>query len=142
MTTTFRTKPAHSQRATRGEQDFGLSVVFDGDSCIVRVTGELDLAALDRLFLACTAPHHVSLVVDLSGLIFMDYGGYGGIVAARNVIEADGRTLTVRGARGQPGHLLALIAHIERQPPLVIEPADPVEMPGVGAQPLRNGEPA
>ena len=46
----------------------------------------------------------------------MDCSGYAGIVAARHVVEADGRTLAVRGLIGQPQHLLDLIARCERQP--------------------------
>ncbi len=138
MTTTFRTKPALCSQSATSKRGFGISAVFDGDRCIVRVSGELDLAARDRLFLACTARHRLSIVVDLSAVTFMDCGGYGGIVAARNVVEADGRMLTMRGARGKPGRFLDLIAHLERQARLAIEPVDAVEMSGVGAQALRK----
>ena len=102
MTTIVRTEPALCSPPAQNEQNFGLAAIFDGDGCVVGVTGELDLAARDRLFLACTARHHLSIVVDLSGLIFMDCRGYGGMVASHNIVEADGRTLTVRGAPGNP----------------------------------------
>ncbi len=93
-----RSEPEVCSQSARREQDFGLQATFGGDSCVVRVTGELDLATCDRLFFACTARRHLSVVVDLSRLLFMDCCGYGGIAAARTVIEEDGRTLTVRGA--------------------------------------------
>lgn len=124
MTATIRTKPDLCSPPAKGKRGFGLSAVLDGNRCIVRVSGELDLAARDRLFLGCTARHGLSIVVDLSALTFMDCGGYGGIVASRGVIEADGRMLTMRGACGQPGRFFALIAHFERQPTLLVEPAD------------------
>lgn len=142
MTTTFRIKPALRSQSATGKRGFGVSAAFDGERCVVRVSGELDLATRERLFLACTARHRLSIVVDLSALTFIDCGGYGGIVAARNVIEADGRMLTMRGAQGQPGRLLDLIAHIERQSPLLVEPADAVEACDGDAQAPWMGETA
>lgn len=115
-TTTVRTEPARRALCVRNVDGLGLSVAFKDDSCVVRIVGELDLATRDRLLLACAARHHLSVVVDLSGLTFMDCSGYCGIVAARNVLEEDGRTLMVRGGRGQPGRLLTWIGELERQP--------------------------
>ncbi|MEO8698054.1 MAG: STAS domain-containing protein [Acidimicrobiales bacterium] len=141
MTTiTVRTAPEISSQPTRGEQDLGVSASFDGACYVVRVTGDLDLGTRDLLFAACTVRHHRSVVVDLSGLAFMDCGGYGGIVAARNIVEADDRTLTLRGARGKPGRLLGLIAHLERRSPRGFELVHHVD--GFIAPSMSNAAPA
>ena len=100
----------------RADQGLALQVAPAGVSCTIRVVGELDLATRNRLFLACTAGNHQFTTVDMSRLTFMDCSGYAGIVAARHVVEADGRTLAVRGLIGQPQHLMDLIARCERQP--------------------------
>ncbi len=66
-----------------------------------------------------------------------------GSVLASRVSDRSGRRTScvpMRGARGEPGHILDLIAHLERQPPFVIEPANPVDVSGIGAQALRKGE--
>ena len=96
------------------DQRFALHVAPAGVSCTIRVVGELDLATRNRLFLACTVGNHQFTTVDMSRVTFMDCSGYAGIVAARHVVEADGRTLAVRGLIGQPQHLLDLIARHER----------------------------
>ena len=105
---------------------------------MVRVTGELDLAARDRLFLACTARHHLSIVVDVSALTFMDCCGYGGIVAARNVVEADGRTPD-DARRTRPTRPLLGPDRASRTTTATFgRISHPVEMSGVGARAPRG----
>ena len=79
------------------DQGFDLQVARDGARCTICVVGELDLASRNRLFLACTAGNDQITTVDMSGLAFMDCSGYAGIVAARHVVEANGRTFALRG---------------------------------------------
>ncbi|MEO5723220.1 MAG: STAS domain-containing protein [Ilumatobacteraceae bacterium] len=118
MTTiSVRPEPVVRPQPARAEQHLGLSARSEGNLWVVRLAGELDLASRDQLFRVCTVPHDLSVVVDLSELIFMDCFGYGGITAARSVVEADDRTLTVRSATGEPARLLGLIADLEAQRP-------------------------
>jgi anti-anti-sigma regulatory factor len=49
------------------------------------------------------------VVVDLAETTFMDCCGYGGLVAARLVLEQRGGSLTVRNQTGQPARVLALL---------------------------------
>ena len=99
----------------RAEIDGGLrlTVFPEGDTCVVRATGELDRATRDQLIAASTAGSHHQMSIDLSAVTFMDCGGYGGLVASRRRIEEDGRTLTISGGTGQPKHLLDLIERLE-----------------------------
>ena len=90
-----------------------LTVLPEGDTCVVRATGELDQASRDQLIAMSTAGHHPHMSIDLSAVTFMDCGGYGGLVASRRRIEEDGRTLTIRGAAGQPERLIELITRLE-----------------------------
>ncbi|HSM67671.1 MAG TPA: STAS domain-containing protein [Ilumatobacteraceae bacterium] len=84
------------------------------DRRVVRVAGELDLATCDQLVGATTAGHHPAMIVDLGGVTFMDCSGYGALVAARQVIESDGRSLAITGRTGQPARLWSLIAdHVD-----------------------------
>jgi anti-anti-sigma factor len=93
--------------------ELSVNVYPEGDSCVVHISGELDMATRNRLFSASTAGHHSTMVIDLAGVTFLDCSGYGSLVASRRIIEGDGRTLTVRGATGQPAHLFELIAALE-----------------------------
>ena len=90
-----------------------LAVYPEGDTCVVRATGELDRTTRDQLIASSTAGHHPQMAIDLSAVTFMDCGGYGGLVASRRGIEEGGRTLTIRGLTGQPKRLLDLIGRLE-----------------------------
>lgn len=91
-----------------------VNVFPEGDSCVVHATGELDLATRNQLFVATTASNHPTMVIDLTGLTFMDCSGYGCLAACRLVIEGGGRTLVIRRQTGQPARLLNMIARHER----------------------------
>jgi anti-anti-sigma factor len=80
------------------------------DPGTVVLAGELDMASAPALAAALrdarrplAAPR---LVLDLSGVTFMDIAGLRAIEGAR----VGGRPLAVRGASGQPARLLALLA--------------------------------
>lgn len=138
-----RPHPAFSSSPVWADHRLVLEVVNDDGECVVHVAGELDLATRNRLFDTCTARNHLSMVVDLSRLTFMDCCGYGGIVASRKVIESVGRTLTVRGPTGEPARLLELIAHLERQPTVLTPPARcDVDGPGFVAVALPKADTA
>ncbi|MDO8392638.1 MAG: STAS domain-containing protein [Actinomycetota bacterium] len=86
----------------------------EGESHVIQVAGELDLATRAQVPAAAAATDHTSVIIDLSGVTFMDFSGFASIEATRLAIESGGRTLTVRGATGQPAHLLDLIAELDR----------------------------
>ncbi len=116
MTVINRPNIAAEISAGSPDGDLLLNVHTEADSRVVSASGELDLASRNRIFVTSTSGSHPTTVIDLSGVTFMDCGGYGSIVAARVVIEQEGRRLTVRGQTGQAAHLIDLISTIERAP--------------------------
>ena len=79
------------------------------DGATVRASGEVDVQSADELrgHLLLAAAAHRRLVLDLSGVTFMDSAGLGALVSAhRAVAERDG-TLVVAGARGMVRQVLA-----------------------------------
>ena len=80
---------------------------------VINVTGALDLSTHDLYMSVATAGHHPAVVIDLAGCTFMDCSGYGSLVASRQAIEGDGRSLTITGQTGQPARLWKLIAEME-----------------------------
>ncbi|MFL6160458.1 MAG: STAS domain-containing protein [Marmoricola sp.] len=70
----------------------------DGARAELLVSGEVDIAVADALHdaaLAALGPDLPGLVVDLSGLTFLDSTGIGALVRIRNDVIAGGRTLTL-----------------------------------------------
>ena len=114
MSVNDRTTPVADLVAMARNAELLINVYPEGNSCVVHVTGELDLASRNQLFVAFTAGNHPAMVIDLAGVTFMDCSGYRCLVAARLVIEQGGRSLIVRGATGQPARLLDLIAKLQR----------------------------
>ena len=72
------------------------------------------VAAADVVSIGGVAATGTHVQVDLAATTFMDCGGYSALVAARQVIEGRGGTLTWRGATGGPARLLTLIRMIHR----------------------------
>jgi anti-sigma B factor antagonist len=87
---------------THSSAPFTASVVtHDGVDSVV-LTGELDMASSPDLavvleVLILDGP--VELVIDLSGLSFIDSSGLAVLVAAQNALAEKGRRLSVRSAR-------------------------------------------
>jgi anti-anti-sigma regulatory factor len=52
------------------------------------------------------------VVVDMAHATFMDCSGYGGLVAARQMLQASGGSLTLRHQNGQPAQLLKMFVHL------------------------------
>ncbi len=96
-------------------QTLVLDVVPVGNACVVRVSGELDHASRDQLMSVVTAGQYSAMVLDLGGVTFMDCGGFGALVAARQAIEGEGRSLTITGQTGEPARLWKLIADLESE---------------------------
>ena len=70
--------------------EFSLTVFNLPDLHIVRLHGELDVASAAALSNSLVELAGSTLVVDLSGLSFMDSSGIGALVRARNRIKAMG----------------------------------------------------
>jgi anti-anti-sigma factor len=104
---------------------FDIGKRFDGPFHIVELSGELDLAARAAAIEACASPGHLHVLVDLSGLTFMDCAGYGALVAATSILDHRGGSLTMMNPVGEPRRLLTLL-----------------EAPGLGlCAPVRYGDP-
>ena len=76
---------------------------------LVRMSGDLDAGARVEAFDACCNSTGFAVVLDLSELTFLDTEGYAGIVDATRVLKSEGRTLSIRGIRGEPLRLLTLL---------------------------------
>lgn len=98
------------------EPDSGVSVSvrFEPPVHVVALAGELDLTSRSVVHEACSSPDLVQVVVDLSGLTFMDCAGYRALAAARADLERRGGELVLTDAVGGPRRLLALIEELER----------------------------
>lgn len=92
---------------------FTLSITRDGKNRVVRVGGELDIATRNLVRRACLRGRHKAVVVDMAGTTFMDCSGYGGLVAARRVLQAHGGSLTLHNQAGQPAELLLMLGLLE-----------------------------
>jgi anti-sigma B factor antagonist len=87
-----------------------------GRCTIMTLTGELDLVSAPRLRNAITSLSGESLdevVVDLSGLTYIDSVGIGLLVASRRRLDAEGRTFSVRNANPQVRRLLEITGLVE-----------------------------
>jgi anti-anti-sigma factor len=100
--------------------DVALKVACSTDGLwgVVRIAGELDLLTGHVANRACLEGDRIAVTVDLAETTFMDCCGYGGLVAARLVLEQRGGTLTVRNQTGQPARLLALLRMVGECPTL------------------------
>ena len=76
---------------------------------LIRMSGELDVSTRSQAFEACCSCTGPAVVLDLAELTFMDSRGYAAIIEAKHVLEAEGRTLTIRGIRGEPLRLVTLL---------------------------------
>ena len=92
---------------------FTLHVSKHGGRRIVEIGGELDIATRDRVRVACLDGRRKSVVVEMADMTFMDCCGYGGLVAARQLLQAVGGSLTLKHQTGQPAELLDMLAFLE-----------------------------
>jgi len=94
---------ADETRAENARRLGSLSVrsTRDGDACVVRLIGELDLdgaSAVEQELLAAEATDAASIIVDLGGLEFIDSTGIRLIVMAAERSE-NGRFTLLRGSK-------------------------------------------
>lgn len=89
--------PGNSPPATFGGNGVAVSPEFSLTTRdlpgvhVVALQGELDIVSADGLALALVEVAGSTVVVDLSGLTFIDSSGISALVMARNRIRADGR---------------------------------------------------
>lgn len=108
----------------RSLETFVVTSQFASELCVV---GELDLATVERLndvvdqLLAKPCP---ALLVDLTGVTFMDAAGLGGLVRLRNRMQANRVAALLVFGENQPRRLVrvcgmeaALIGGVSAEPP-------------------------
>jgi len=81
--------------------DFAFDVAdVDDDMHVVSLYGQLDLANADRVRDGLCAVAGSKVVVDLSGLQFLDSSGIAALLSARSRIVERGNGFALRGAKG------------------------------------------
>ncbi len=93
---------------------FTVHVSKHGSHRVVRIGGELDIATRNKAKNACLEGRRGKfVVVEMAGMTFMDCCGYGGLLAARQILLAHGGSLTLNHQTGQPAELLDMLACLE-----------------------------
>ena len=89
-------------------EDFSTDVAQVGDETVIHVRGEIDIATCERLRDAIE-PHlgpAQMIVLDLSGVKFMDSSCLGFLIQARGTLTADGGSLVLRNPSDAARRLL------------------------------------
>lgn len=79
-----------------------------GDTRVVRLGGELDLASVPRLTELLEEVAAPTVILDLSGLAFIDSSGVAALVRAQQQMDEGGHTLTLT----RPSHTVARVFEI------------------------------
>ena len=95
------------------DRPFTLRVFKNRGRRVVQIGGELDIATRNRARRACLDGRGKNVEVDMADMTFMDCCGYGGLVAARQILQADGGSLTLNRQTGQPAEFLVMLAVLE-----------------------------
>jgi anti-sigma B factor antagonist len=96
------------------DDGFSTTVTRDGDATLISVTGEIDIATCERLRDAIE-PHlgpQQTIILDLSGVEFMDSSFLNVLVQARGTLTADGGSLLLRNP-SVAAHRLVTISGLE-----------------------------
>ena len=90
--------------------DFSTEVVREGDAIVIYVSGEVDVAACERLrdVLEPNMGPQQTIVLDLSSVEFMDSSSLRYLVQARGDLTADGGSLKLRNPSVSAHRLLTL----------------------------------
>jgi anti-anti-sigma factor len=110
----IRATPAPTPSISVADLPFTLSITRHGRDRVVQISGELDVATRNLARRACLSGRRKSVVVDMTDMTFMDCSGYGGLIAARRVLQAHGGSLTLHNQVGQPAELLTMLALLGR----------------------------
>jgi anti-sigma B factor antagonist len=100
----------------RGKTAFALDTRHESGALILQAVGELDLNAPQTVLDAAVAPlvTGASVVLDLSGLSFIDASGLSAVAVCRTIARSSGARLNVRGAKGQAAYLLSVFGLADR----------------------------
>lgn len=79
---------------------FSIVVEIAADGAVLSLQGECDMAAVPAIADAVEALETRWVVVDLSGLTFLDSSGLGALLRAKSCLEQRGGTLRISGAAG------------------------------------------
>jgi anti-sigma B factor antagonist len=86
----------------------------EGGAVVIAVAGDLDIATADQLFResqdALRTGAGARLVLDLSGVAFLDSSGIGTLVELRNVANDSGGSLVLRRPSERTRRLLEITA--------------------------------
>ena len=91
--------------------------VQDGDECLVRLVGELDIYTVDevrRTIEDLVARHPCDIVLDLSALQFTDVRGLATIVRGSRLVSEHGQAMRIVGAGRMVRKILALTGDDQR----------------------------
>jgi anti-sigma B factor antagonist len=94
---------------------FDVEVTEERAQVLVVVVGELDLVSspvLDRHLASAVSRGRTRVVVDVSGVTFLDVRGINSLVTANNAAMEAGTALVVRGA-GEQVHRLVEVCGLE-----------------------------
>ena len=108
----MRIEAAHTSSDSDGPS-FTLRVFKRHGRRVVQIAGELDITTRNSARQACLEGRGHDVVVEMADVTFMDCCGYGGLVAARQILQADGGSLTLNHQTGQPAELLVMLAILE-----------------------------
>jgi anti-sigma B factor antagonist len=105
--------------------DLTVHASSDGDSCVLSLGGELDLASTDEVSeqakaLLATGRCRV-LVIDLSGLTFIDSTGLGLFVELRLLAADSGATIELANVPPGPARIIGIVGLAET---FGLEPGD------------------
>jgi anti-sigma B factor antagonist len=91
------------------------SMVLDAspDEVVLSLRGDCDMATVPALTCAIEALLTPRLVVDLSGLAFLDSSGLGGLIRAKDCLAQRGGTMTIRGASGEVRKVLEITGTLD-----------------------------
>jgi anti-anti-sigma factor len=97
--------------------DFRVERFEQADGVRLALSGELDLAAIDRLLRAAeNIPVGGTLTLDISGLSFMDSSGVKLLMNLDRRARREGWSLAIENPRGQVLRLLRLCGFEQRLP--------------------------
>ena len=100
------------------QTDLGVDVTAVGPGCWrVTVSGEIDMATAPSLASqldSLTSEPGVSVVVDLTGVSFMDSSGLRTVVRSATAAEDSGGSLVINGVSGSVARLLEVTGLTER----------------------------
>lgn len=97
------------------EDEFAVRRVASGAEVLLELSGELDLAGIDRLNEAAQQlPEHGQVTIDLSQLTFMDSSGIRVLMSLDLRSRAEQWTLTLRAPQPQVLNLLRLCGFEDR----------------------------